>query len=308
MLIGVLVAITAALSACGVGGSPSSTEPAAGGSPSPTESMFARLHQQAQAALARWAEAVATAGGPQGFVPTGELTGQIGDWEVAVGGNDKIALMGGLVETSTSLPNSAPPDSQIRWQDGTTATVPLISATQALTDIRSTATGGCSGCGEVKALQIIGARLTSGQIDTSRGRATVPMWAFAVQGTAVDITRVAVATKITVVPPTWNPYDSPVGISVGSATGTSGGHELVVTFVGAHGPASEPCGADYTAEAVESATAVVVIVYEHPYPGGGACDLVGYARTATVELAAPLGQRAVLDVKEGLPVPVVLSP
>jgi hypothetical protein len=49
-------------------------------------------------------------------------------------------------------------------------------------------------------------------------------------------------------------------------------------------------------------------VYEHPFPGGGACSLVGYARTAMVELAAPLGQRAVLEVKEGLPVPVALNP
>jgi hypothetical protein len=41
-----------------------------------------RLHQQAQAALARWADAVAGAGGQQGVVLVGELTGQVGDWEL----------------------------------------------------------------------------------------------------------------------------------------------------------------------------------------------------------------------------------
>ena len=39
-----------------------------------------------------------------------------------------------------------------------------------------------------------------------------------------------------------------------------------MSFTGAVGPASRPCGADYTAQAVESARAVVVIVYEHPSP------------------------------------------
>ena len=110
------------------------------------------------------------------------------------------------------------------------------------------------------------------------------------------------------VPPPWNPNDSPVGISIESTTGTVDGRQLTVTFVGA--PAGDQgCGADYTAEAVESPTAVVVIVTEHPHSGlFAACSLVGALRTAVVELAAPLADRAVLEVKEGLPVPVVLTP
>src|SRR5665811_2624475 len=52
-----------------------------------------RLHQQAQAALARWADALAGAGGQQGVVLVGELTGQVGDWELAVGDNNKRALL-----------------------------------------------------------------------------------------------------------------------------------------------------------------------------------------------------------------------
>ena len=49
------------------------------------------LHRQAQAALARWAEAVGD--NKQDLVLVGELTGQIGDWEEPVGDNDKMALM-----------------------------------------------------------------------------------------------------------------------------------------------------------------------------------------------------------------------
>ena len=43
--------------------------------------------------------------------------------------------------------------------------------------------------------------------------------------------------------------------------------ELTVSFTGSVGPASEPCGADYTGLAVESANAVVIVV-AHPHATG----------------------------------------
>jgi hypothetical protein len=157
-------------------------------------------------------------------------------------------------------------------------------------------------------LRITAAQLTAGPVETSRGPATAPVWEFTVQGTAVKVTRVAIAAPVTVVPPPWDPYDAPVGISIDSATGTVGGRQLTVTFVGAPAPGDQGCTADYTAEAVESPTAVVVILTEHPHsPFFAACTAVGARRTATVELAVPLGERAVLEVKEGLPVPVLLT-
>ena len=105
------------------------------------------------------------------------------------------------------------------------------------------------------------------------------------------------------------PNDPAVGLAIDSATGTVGGSELTVDFVGAPEPGDKPCGEDYTTEAVESDLAVVVIVIRHPnMPLFGGCTAVGARRTATVELAAPLGDRAVLDVQQGLPVPVVLTP
>ena len=135
-----------------------------------------------------------------------------------------------------------------------------------------------------------------------------PVWEFTVRGTAVKVTRVAVAAGITVTPPPWDPNHAPVGISIESATGTVGGRNLTVTFTGAPKPGDQGCGADYTAEAVESSTAVVVIVTEHPHGLFEACTAVGAIRAADVELAAPLGERAVLEVKQGLPVPVRLTP
>jgi hypothetical protein len=264
----------------------------------------ARLHQEAQTDLARWADAVAAAGGEAAFVPVGELTGQVGDWEPDVGDNNKIALMAGLVEAAVSLPADTPPDGELRWPDGSTTTVRLISARQALAGLTAEATG--SSCPDCTPLQIRGARLTTASIQTSRGPATAPVWEFTLQGTAVKVTRPAVAAGVTVTPPPWDPNNAPVGISIESATGTVGGRQLTVTFTGAPEPGDQGCGADYTAEAVESPTAVVVIVTEHRHGLFEACTAVGATRTATVELAAPLGERAVLEVKEGLPVPVVL--
>ena len=264
-----------------------------------------RLHQQAQAALARWADAVAGAGGQQGVVLVGELSGQAGDWELAVGDNNKRALMSGLVEASVSLPAEAPADAQVRWQGGATKTVRVISAQQAVAEIRAGAAQPCPDC---VSLRITGARLTTGSVETSRGPATAPVWEFALQGTAVKVTRVAIADPITVVLPPWNTDDAPIGISVDSASGTVGGRQLTVAFVGAPLPGDQGCGADYSAEAVESATAVVGIVTEHPHGLFEACTAVGARRTASVELAAPLGERALLEVKQGLPVPVLLTP
>lgn len=72
-------------------------------------------------------------------------------------------------------------------------------------------------------------------------------------------------------------------------------------------PGSQQCGADYTGEAVESANAVVVIIIEHPHADTMGCTALGALRTAPVELARPLGDRAVLEVRQGLPVPVTLG-
>jgi hypothetical protein len=262
----------------------------------------AKLHAQAQADLSRWADAVASAGGQSAFAPVGELTAQVGDWETSVGDNNKPALMAGMVEAAIALPAETPPDGQVRWQDGSTETVPLVSAQDALAAVKA---GGGGSCAECVPLKITAARLTSGTVQTSRGPAQAPVWEFTLQGTAVRMTRVAVTDATTVVPPTWNPSDPPVGISIEWATGTADGKKLTVGFTGAPGPASQGCGADYTAEAVESQTAVVVIVTKHPHSAfGETCSAVGAVRTAEVELAAPLGNRAVLEVREGRPVAV----
>ena len=264
-----------------------------------------RLHRQAQDDLARWADAVA-AGGQSSFVPVGELIAMVGDWGSADGNNNKLAMMSGMFEAAVPLPTDTPADGLVRWKDGTTATVRLISAQEALAGLKAAGSGSCKEC---VPLRITAARLTTGSVQTSRGPADAPLWEFTIQGTPALITWVAVAAPITAAAPTWNPDDQPIGIQIESATGSAAGRQLTVGLVGAGGSSDQPCGADYTAEAVESPLAIVVLVTEHPHISlGEACTMEGHYRTAEVQLAAPLGNRAVLEVRTGQPVPVTLTP
>ena len=163
--------------------------------------------------------------------------------------------------------------------------------------MRGAADGSCTGCAP---LHLTRPRLGTMTIGTSRGSALVPAWIFAITGSAVRVAHAAVATTALVsVTPDTEPAE---GLAIDSGTLGADGRTLTVSFTGAVGPASRPCGADYTAQAVESARAVVVIVYEHPAPGHGACPAVGASRTATVTLGAPLADRAVLELPHGTPV------
>ena len=269
--------------------------------PSPTDPTAAR--DRAKNVLAAWAEAVARAGNHASVTPIGELTGQVGDWEASVGDNNKRSLMAGNVATVKELSEEAPPDGTVTWPDGTSTKVPLMAAQQAVGAISSTTEAPCSDC---KPILLTDAQLTSGPIQTTRGPATAPIWAFSVQGSTVKVTRVAIANAQFVPHP--GEGDPELSPPVDSASGSVSGLELTVGFVGAPSPGAEPCGEDYTGEAVESDFAVVVIVTRHPHAPPQICAAVGARRTTTATLAAPIGDRVVLDLRAGTPVPVVLAP
>jgi hypothetical protein len=274
----------------GCGGLAGATDPAA-------------ARSRADEVLAGWATAVAAAGAGSPVTPVGDLTGQVGDWEPEIGDNNKIALMAGMVVSTDALPAERPRDGEVAWTDGTTTAVPLLSPQEALVAIAS----GSEPCSDCQGIVITAARLTSGTIETTRGPATAPIWEFTVQGTAVRVTRVAIANPVVVAPSDGDPQ---IGLAIDSAEGSVSGNTLTVAFVGAPNAGDQSCGEDYTAEAVESDLAVVVIVTRHPHVSllGVSCSAVGARRTASATLAAPLGERAVLDVQRGTPVPVELAP
>jgi hypothetical protein len=239
-----------------------------------------------------------------GFILAGEATLMVGDdWGPNMdGGNAKMAWGAGLFAVAAPLPSDAPPDGTIKWQDGTTSPVPVISAGQALSDMKGAAGQPCPAC---TPLQITGARLTTATFQSRRGPVEAPAWEFSLQDTNVKLDQIAVESQPAASSvPTTNEQATGqesssawVGPSVDSATVDASGMTLTVSFVGAPDGGDKPCGADYTAEAVESGTAVVVIVYEHRNPFPGACEAVGALRTARVTLAKPLGDRTLIDLQ-----------
>jgi len=295
-----LLAILALVTACATpaGGPGGSGIVLTGASQEPLD----RLHQQAHDALARWADAVRRSGGATiSFV--GELTGQIGDWELAVGENNKPALMAGMIEAPHGLSKDQPAGDKVKWLDGSSVDVHVLSAADTLAALVASATGKCDEC---TPLEVTDAQQATGLVDTSRGPANAPIWVYSITGTAVKVTRVAVDKSVTVDPPPWNANEPPDGVSIQSATGSADAKKLTVSFTGAKAGADQACGADYTAEAVESELAVVIIIEEHRSkvalgPNVG-CTLVGFIRTAVVKLHDALGDRAVLEIKQGLPV------
>jgi hypothetical protein len=265
-----------------------------------------KAHDQANAALDQWAEAVAKLGSTPLVVPVGELTSQIGNWEVDVGDNNKQALMAGRVFTNDVLDGQAQ-DGEVTWPDRSVTKVPVMSAQDAIVAIGNAAqTTSCDGCTDLTAIE---ATLVSGEIQTTRGRATAPIWSFTIQGTDVKVTRVAIANSLIVPQLPWDPSFSSVGLHIDSALGSMTGKEVSVSFTGAPDPASKPCGEDYSAEAVESDQAVVVIVVRRGrgFTLGG-CPAVGARRTATATLKDALGDRAILNVDDGQPVPMTILP
>ena len=227
--------------------------------------------------------------------PVGPLTQKIGRWSPSQA-EHKQSFVYHLFRPGADLGAAAPRTGQIRWTDHRSS-VPLISASAALERMSSTADAGCHGC---VPLRLTHPHLGLMKLGTTRGTASVPAWIFAVAGTQVRVAHPAVASDAMVtVTPVTDPAD---GIALLSSTLAADGHTLTVSFTGAPEPASKLCGADYPAHAVESPNAVVVIVREQRAPGDGACSTVGATRTATVKLAAPLADRAVLQLPYGTPV------
>jgi hypothetical protein len=266
------------------------------------------LHDRAQQVLDRWAQATASAASGS-VVIAGDLTSG-GGWDGPNAGDQKIAFLSGVVDATPALPTSAPAPGQVVWADGTTQSVALLSAAealQAMTDELAARGGDCSDC---QSLHVTAAELISGVVDTPRGPATAPLWQFewAPGDEPIDpITYVAIRDLIVVAPLKTGAV---AGIGIDRAYGNADSSEVTVEFVGSPYGGDNPCGADYTAEAVESDLAIVVIVHESHAASGGPqpCAAVGATRTATASLSAPMGERVVLDIQDGAPVPVSNSP
>ncbi|WP_203721930.1 hypothetical protein [Paractinoplanes abujensis] len=263
-----------------------------------------RLRERARVVLANYDKAM----GDAGFVVVGRTeSGSVGSLETR---NEhlKQVVSAHLFTAAGELPAAPRQSGEAVWASGERLALPLISAAEGLR--RMAADNRCAECAPHP---VTGARLSTMRVMTTRGEATVPAWEYTLAETKMRVLRAAVdgGTPVQVDPPDGNPDDIPNGAVAEAAR--ADGLRLTVKFTGSREGAGEPCGADYTAEAVESERAVAVLIQERPYSGPPpsvaagtthACLAIGYLRTAAVTLSEPLGGRAVLEVQQGQPVPV----
>ncbi|MGK5681365.1 hypothetical protein [Actinoplanes sp. URMC 104] len=305
VLVGALVGLQAGCGA-GAGADAAGPGPSAGASyaaePRPSVSRPGRadndrrLRERARVVLGNYEKALVA----RPFIPV-----EGGDTDVIGAGGERLQRIAaaGRLEAGATLPLAPRETGTVVWRSGDPLTVRLLSASQALAQLQLTNQADCQGCPIVK---VIGARLTTMRAMTTRGEATAPAWEYTLAGSKLRVTRVAFkgGSPLRVDPPAGDPERIPEGAVAESVHVR--GTRMTVKFTGPQRGADQPCGADYTAEAVESRNAVAVLIREQPYTGeypeNYGCLAVGYARTATVTLAKPLGGRAVLEVQQGQPV------
>jgi hypothetical protein len=302
-LAALVVAVLLGLSACQTG----RVSPPAGVPIDETDAGRARMHQQAVDALARWDAAYAAAKQPV-FAP-------LSDFEPGVVGlgpaeTEKEILYGMGIVLDAPLPSDIPDKAELRWVSGATRSIAVLPADATFSAMLTRLRANCGGCTPSLSARVTAARPTTVSIDTVDGPVIAPAWEYALAGYGARLVMPAVPPAEALVPPTapWDSAHPPLGLSFQTVKSTSDGTRLTVGFVGGKGHADEPCGEDYTAEAVTGKHAVVIIIHTQRYHGavgqGMGCDLVGYPREAVVTLDPPLGNRVVLEGLVGQPVPV----
>jgi hypothetical protein len=271
-------------------------------SPSTPASSAPSKVEQAQQLLDDWARHVELAGSAPITFPDGLIRG--GGWHGDNANDSKIAFLNGSFHEATTLSTETPEDGEIVWSNGKSQTVELLSASEAFRGLIANSEGGTA-CDECPPLEVTGAHLTTVDAATTEGDARVPAWEFVFQPDQRPLQPISIVAV-------WGANGWP-GANLGGATndgmpaqfayGRSDSRELTVSFVGSPWAVANPCGADYTAQAVESDLAVAVIIEEHgSNQPAQACPALGGLRTAVVQLSRPLGDRTVLDVNYAVPV------
>jgi hypothetical protein len=278
------------LAACGTAGSDSG-----GTSASPRTADDQGRAQRAARLLDRYAAGQRATDSP-GLALGDQLEQQDGDWEPAVGENNKLAWLTGHLRAVAPLPAAPAKGKGLNGsRSGVSTTV--ISADDALAAMTSRRSD-CAGCID---LRVTGATLTTMEVRSSAGTVRVPAWRFSLAGTAVTLLRVAVpASGLVRTPVDWTPAPGD-GLRAESFELADRSRTMTMTFTGAP---DEPgaCGADYRGQAFESDQAVVVAVVQVPREPSGqdiACTAIGAVRTVDVTLQRALGARTVLSLADG---------
>jgi hypothetical protein len=187
------------------------------------------------------------------------------------------------------------PPAQLPGGPATAQGYPVISAAGAVALLQTASQGKPGTAGQ--RLRIASARFGEGTFLTDRGQKTMPAWLFSLAGIDGTVSVLAVAPSAQWLPPGSSPMAPPGRPDIGASL-ASDHRTLTLGFTGAQSDQG-PCGERYTLQLTESATAVLATVITHRNDSNGICDLVGYRRTASARLQAPLGNRVVIEGSAG---------
>jgi hypothetical protein len=189
------------------------------------------------------------------------------------------------------LPSDVPASATANWIDGTTATYPALSATNAYAAM-SIVPASMKGaqCDAARPLAASGVRLGIYGFATDRGTAQMSAWLFTFPG-ALELAYPATAESAF-----WGKVTT-IGIFGGGTTISADGLVLNFGFYGAPS-GSGPCDANYTAVVAESTTAVAVATQVVPNQAQSdtvVCPAIAQARSVKVTLKRPLGGRILVN-------------
>ncbi|OKJ08279.1 hypothetical protein AMK19_19935 [Kitasatospora sp. CB01950] len=249
--------------------------------------------RRAAEVTAAWPGSAAQQTWTHGYYPTEDTT----EWlpqGVFHSGPDKAAYEAGHFDLKTTLPVSVSGIAEVQFADGSRLTLPQRSAQDVLSWL-SGRKDPCRGqCGDSR-LSITAAQPGTTTVTTSRGRATIPVWEFTIEGYDQPFRYPAVLTQAEHPP---IPGPGPLAGSGGSTLVSVSADGLVLTATVPQGS----CDSAQPGEVHETDQAVVLIGRIAPrHPGGGACPASLGHIPVEFRLSRPLGTRAVLGLDDGLP-------
>ncbi|MEV6863679.1 hypothetical protein AB0M44_22065 [Streptosporangium subroseum] len=250
-----------------------------------------KFQDRASEVIDRWRGSEIDRAWREGFVPLDGLDVEpewmgMPDW---VG----VSKTNGTWALDVDLPTGSPTSTQLRWPDGSTLTVPLITAATAYAERskpddfveEDCPPGGCT------TLRVTGAELRDIPLLTSRGKIQAPAWHFTVEGVKQKFIHVAISPSATTARPT--PPEGEYGEVVAFEPVPKKPRELLLQYE--HGS----CDRTHGTRAYETRDLVVVDVDVRS--GAGLCLGVGLTDQIAITLSRPLGNRLLLDSGTGLP-------
>jgi hypothetical protein len=210
----------------------------------------------------------------------------------------KLAFVNGDL-VFTGKPPSTAPAGVVTWSNGSTMKVKPLSEAQVFAKLANSRQ--CPGCATTP-LAVTAVRPATMDIATSRGTASVPAWSFTLQGVSTPVIQAALpSASYATLNSGGLPAEKlrPLGASfVGGATVTpsADGRTLTVGLPGGS------CETTWGGLVSEVGGVVVVGGWMYNPTPDQACAGVLLLRKVTVHLAAPLGDRVVLDAATGQPV------